>query len=228
MVQVDVFWAYAFGGSLADAGGDKLTEERHPVANKYFTYTLLFLCISWAPTGMYLLAQHTSWETMQVYNDLSAIPPWLIVAFGLTNITQGILGFFVSRHFIKAGYRKLATINWMAGYFFMFFILIYGWDGTGLDRFLYDRDCFGGLPWSVGAGLGEGAGFNFLTSSVAKTLYVEGIWLLAPFFVLFGAWKQMDKGVSPVAAVGKHLFQIGMVVLPLALLSAGIGWWWLF
>ena len=97
--------------------------------------------------------------------------------------------------------------------------------GTGIDRFLYDRDCFWGVPWSVGAGLAEAAGFNFLTSSVAQALYVESIWLLVPFFVLFGIWKKMDKGVAPLAAVGKHLFQIWMIIVPLALLSAGVGWW---
>ncbi len=223
MVQVDVFWAYALGGSLAEAGGDKMLNQHDSVGNHYFAWTMIFLSVFWAPTGMYLLAQHPSWETMQVYDSISDIPPWLIVGFGLTNITQGILGYFTTRFLMKSNLTKFATLNWMLGYFLLFFVLIYGWDGTGIDRFLYDRDCFNGTAWTAGAGFQEGAGVYFLISSVAKTLYIEGAYLLIPYFLLVARWAQHNRQYG-IPAILKLLMRVFLMALPAAILCAAALW----
>src|SRR5262245_41260624 len=95
MVQVDVFWAYGWGAALAAAGGKPLALHNKPFESKYFVKALLFLSLIWAPTGMLLLLRHPSWETMQAADKLQSMSEWLILAFGITNVTQGILGFHV-------------------------------------------------------------------------------------------------------------------------------------
>jgi len=40
MIQVDVFWSFAMGASLATLAGDQLKESTSIFANKYFAYTV--------------------------------------------------------------------------------------------------------------------------------------------------------------------------------------------
>ena len=188
MVQVDVFWAYGIGASLAMASGLQLRKANKPMETKYFIATLLVLALVWAPTGMLLLLRNTSWETMQVAESFDSLSPWLVLAFGITNVTQGILGFWVGSRLVRAGNFYLANLNWMLGYFGMFFILVYGWDGLGFDRFLFDRAMQNGhAAWTPGSGatiatLIPSIG-RFLTSSVALTLFIDGV-VLVPALVL--------------------------------------------
>lgn len=224
MVQVDVFWAYGLGASLAAAAGRQLRREPRPFVTHYFVLTVLFLALVWAPTGLLLLLRHPSWETMQVAPSLSAIPPFVVLAFGVTNVTQGILGYWVGQRLMARGRSELAQLNWLAGYLGMFFILLYGWDGLGYDRFLYDRDMFNGVPWSPGAGLQRGAGPAILVSSVARTLYLDGVFLVPSLLVLFGRWS--SEGARSVtspqpaptarAFAGLYLFAVFFLALPSA------------
>ncbi len=218
MVQVDVFWAYGFGASLAVAAARPLRTEPRPLASPHFVFTLLFLSLVWAPTGMLLLLRHPSWETMQAASSITAIPPFLVLGFGITNVTQGILGFWVGHRLTTAGRFGLAHLNWLFGYLGMFFILLYGWDGLGYDRFLYDRDMFHGVAWSPGAGLQPGAGPRFLLSSVAGTLYLDGAFLLPAFFALFVRWIRSDVASAPSALrlVASYLAAVFFAALPLA------------
>src|SRR4051812_31150524 len=126
MVQVDVFWAYGWGASLAAAAGRPLAKSERPFASSYYVSTVLFLALCWAPTGMLLLLRHPSWETMQAAPQLQSLSEWLILAFGITNITQGMLGFWIGQRLLRQGKDYLAHLNWLAGYFGMFFILLYG------------------------------------------------------------------------------------------------------
>lgn len=223
MVEVDIFWAYAIGGSCAAAAGTPLAAAPAPTDTPYFTRTLLLLALVWAPTGLLLLLRHPSWETMQVADSFAAIPPWLTLGFGVTNITQGILGFWVGAWLLARGRGYAAHLNWMFGYFAMFFVLLYGWDGRGYDRFLYDRDMFGGVAWTPGAGLQPGAGPRFLLSTVARTLYLDGIYLLPPLLYLIGRWHHDDhpelrRGIGGWA--GLHLAMVFGVALVGAALTA--------
>jgi hypothetical protein len=212
MVQVDVFWAYGWGASLAVAAGRQLAATKKPFETKFFVWTLLFLSLFWAPTGMLLLIRHPSWETMQAAENFLAMSEWIVLAFGITNITQGILGFWVGRQLMLHGKYYMAQLNWILGYFGMFFILLYGWDGLGYDRFLYDRDMYPGSPaWEAGVGTAGGvlaAIVAFLTSSVAITLYIDGLWLLPPFLILALAWFRKDAQLAlgengPIPSRGK-------------------------
>ncbi len=207
MVQVDVFWGYGWGASLAVAAGRQLARAEKPYETRYHASTILFLALSWAPTGLLLLIRHPSWETMQVARDFAHIPAWLTLAFGITNITQGLVGFWVGRGLMARGRYHAAQLNWIVGYFGMFFILLYGWDGLGYDRFLYDRDMLPGSPaWTAGAGTAAGvipAIAAFLTSSVAVTLYIDGLWLLPPFAFLFDRWHREGARLAGVAEPGR-------------------------
>ncbi len=223
MVQVDIFWAYGLGGSLAAAAGRQLKKVEKPLETSYFVKTVLFLALIWAPTGLLLLLRHPSWETMQAAPTLAAMPPFLVLAFGITNVTQGVLGFVVGQKLMAAGKHYAAHVNWLMGYVGMFFILFYGWDGLGYDRFLYDRDMFGGAAWSPGAGLGAGAGVAFLASTVARTLYLDGVFLLPPLLYWFGKWivagAESDASI-PERDKPKSATRLGLLYLAAVFLLA--------
>ncbi|CBL44566.1 hypothetical protein HDN1F_09830 [gamma proteobacterium HdN1] len=228
MVQVDVFWAYGWGASLAVAGGKMLLAEKKPFESEFFVKTLLFLSLFWAPTGMLLLIRHPSWETMQVAENFSSMSEWLILAFGLTNITQGIVGFWVGLKLLEKGHHYLAHLNWLLGYFGMFFILLYGWDGLGYDRFLYDRDMLPGSPaWTAGAGTGGtvmgalSSLVTLLTSGVAITLYIDGLWLIPPFALLVCSWfRRNGSELSYVSMVLKYIAGVFVLGFGSAAVSA--------
>jgi hypothetical protein len=215
MVQVDIFWGYGWGASLAVAAGAQLLKADKPYETTYWAKTLAFLALFWAPTGLLLLMRHPSWETMQAAAHFYDMSEWLVLAFGITNITQGMLGFAVGYWLLKNGRWYAAQMNWLLGYFGMFFILLYGWDGLGYDRFLYDRDMHAGSPaWTPMAGTGGGvidALTQFLFTifnpqgnpTVAATLYTDGLWLIPPFALLLISWTR--DGVLRDYAPGREL-----------------------
>ncbi len=227
MVQVDVFWAYGLGAGLAAAAGRQLKDEDEPFVTTYFIKTLLFLSLIWAPTGMLLLLKHPSWECMQVPNSLSDLPPWLILGFGITNVTQGILGYWITVKLYKSGKYYLANLNWLAGYLGMFFILVYGWDGMGWDRFLYDRDMFPGSPaWQPGLELTSADRLSFFWSSVAITLYIDGAFLIPPMLIMMPKWyrkgARMDGTISEdqIPSIAQGIFVYLFIVFGVGLGSA--------
>ena len=184
MVQVDVFWSYGLGASFAAAAARQLRKIGNPFESKYFTCTLLFLSLVFAPSGIYLLWEFPHWETMQVATTWGDLPAWLVTTFAVTNVALGILGFYVSYWFIKKGRYYAAHIQYFLGYFCMFFILLYGWDGTGWQRFLYDATMHDGVLWSPG--MHDGLGF--LTSHVCFTLLGMGVVLVPALGLPMIAW----------------------------------------
>lgn len=198
MVQVDVFWSYAIGATFAASASRQLKELsdlsdwKRAFINKYFVYTLLFLSCLFAPSGVYLLWAFPQWETMQVATNRADIPAWLVTLFVITNITQGILGYWVAYKFIQKGKIKYAWLQVIIGYLIMLFILIYGWDGTGWQRFLYDASMHGGALWRTG----EYDGISFLKGHVAYTLYGMGI-VVGPFLLLpILKWIKKDSVIE--------------------------------
>lgn len=193
MVQVDVFWAYGLGAGYAMAAARQIKklqagettagslpsvkkeEKKLPFwKNTYFISNLLYLGLLFAPSGLYLVWQFTSWETMHAGDK--SMPGWLVALFGLTNISQGILGFWVVWKLLEAGKNFLAYLQVPAGYFGMFFILVHGWDGTGYKRFFSESvEQFQTWTWATA--------INWLTSDVAITLYVMGV-ILIPILIV--------------------------------------------
>ncbi len=169
MIQVDFFWAYAFGATFAFAACRQIKEETCKwYESKYFTWTVFYLAIFFAPSGVWLLKNHTSWETMQLFNTYQDVPTIWVLIFTVTNVLDGIIAYYVCYKFIKKRNYYYAGLQVILGYFIMFFILAHGWDGWGFDRFFYDRAMNSDIAWTAGSG----NAITWLTSSVAITLYV--------------------------------------------------------
>jgi len=184
MVQVDVVWSYAFGASFAAAAAHQLKKEDKPFSTKWFVFTLLFLSLLFAPSGIYLLWEHTQWETMQVATCKEDLPAWLVTLFAFTNITQGILGYYVSYKLAKSNKLYASHVNWIVAWIIFWFILVCGWDCTGYQRFLYDMSVNNGELWSPGKHMGISF---FYASRVWWTLIVMGCFF-APMLVWGTQW----------------------------------------
>ncbi|MDD5225341.1 MAG: hypothetical protein PHE84_15260 [bacterium] len=186
MVQVDVFWSYAFGAGFAMSAARQLAHDREKnngnfFENKYFTHTLLFLSILFVPSGASLLWAYPDWETMQVAVNKDSLPVWLVTAFTITNITQGLLGFWVTYHFIIKKKLYAAFFQSWISYFLFFFILVHGWDGTGYQRFFsFTRPDFLAWNWANAK--------VWLTCPVALMLLFWGVFLVPWLGLLCGRW----------------------------------------
>lgn len=209
MVQVDVVWAYAFGSTFAAATAHQLQREEKPFNNKSYTFILLFLAIFFAPSGLYLLWQFPQWETMQVAASRDDIPAWLVVIFAVTNITQGIAGYWTTYWLARRGRFQLAHANWMAAWIIFWFILACGWDGTGYQRFLYDASVMGGEPWAPGKHMGLSF---FYGSNVFRALVV-----MALCFVPMLAYGMVSPGRAETARDSAHGGRLPGAPLSLAL-----------
>jgi hypothetical protein len=227
MVQVDIVWSYAFGATFAAAAARQLEKEEKPFNNKWYVFILLFLSIFFAPSGLYLLWEHTQWETMQVATTFSDIPAWLVTIFAVTNITQGILGYWTTFWLIKRKNYYGAHANWMVAWIIFWFILVCGWDCTGYQRFLYDMSVNNGALWEPGKMMGISF---FYASRVWWTLVVMALFfapmLLYGYINFTREGAKMDKGIpsDKVPGVMKILISYFVtqwgICLGLAILAA--------
>jgi hypothetical protein len=210
MVQVDVFWSYGLGATFAVASSRQLLARRRAAApeaqgepsereervgppthsrwrDPYLLRTLLFLALVFAPSGVYLVWEFPSWETMHMGDR--GMPAWLITAFAITNVTQGLLGFWVVERLLAAGRSYLAYLQILVGYVGMFFILVHGWDGKGYQRFFSPtREDF--VNWN-----GDWAAW--LTSDVAFTLLGMGVVLVPALMWAAVAWQREGYRLAP-------------------------------
>lgn len=182
MVQVDVFWSYGLGSGLALAAGRQLEKKEEPWINPYFIGTVLWIALFFATSGLYLLWNFPYWETMFLARDHADIPAWLAVLFAVTNITQGILGYYVVWRLLRAGNKGLAKFQAVWSHAAMLLILIFGWDGSGWRRFTYagtgdDWRNNVALPWT-----------QFFSSPVFHALLGMGVILVPTYFYLVRRW----------------------------------------
>ncbi|MHB8895936.1 MAG: hypothetical protein ACYC99_12290 [Candidatus Geothermincolia bacterium] len=217
MVEVDVFWSYGLGASFALAAFRQIREieadkedvqelklnrgqlrdfkrlikeiERGDSAftNQYFLKTLLFLSLLFVPSGSNLLWSNPSWETMQV-GSYEKIPGWLVSGFTITNVTQGILGYWVTRNLLLKGEYYKAAQQTIYAYLAFWFILVNGWDKTGYKRFFSkDREAFDN--WK------PGNVFGFLGSDVMRILLAYGAVFIPLMLYWMTRWlKEGYKG----------------------------------
>jgi len=198
VVQVDVFWAYGFGAGYALSAHRQLKAEyvadpakadRDQWLSRSFVRSLLFMSLLFAPSGLYLLWAFPDWETMQVAVNHRSLPAWLVTAFAITNVTQGILGYWVTRRLIVWGSTHAALGNLVLAYVGFFFVLVHGWDGTGYTRFFSsNREDF--LSWNGNLWYEEI--FDWLLSDVALTLLGMGV-IMLPVVYLHGI-RQLEEG----------------------------------
>jgi hypothetical protein len=213
MVQVDVFWAYGIGAGFAVAASHQLvTGSRRPLLQEpQAVSTLLYCGLLFAPSGAWLLWAFPSWETMQVADTHAALPAWLVALFAITNVSQGLLGFWVARRLIQRGRAYAAFLQAGLGYLGMFFILVHGWDGTGYRRFFSpDQAAFG--RWQADGGPIPIA--RWFGSPVALTLYGMGA-VLIPVMV---------AGLAIGLVAGIVGLGLGTAIVASALVNL-TGWW---
>ncbi|MBI2889888.1 MAG: hypothetical protein HYY13_03785 [Nitrospirae bacterium] len=183
MVQVDVFWTFAIGSSFAAAASRQLKNEKKPYVNKYFVYTLVFLSVLFAPSGVYLLWAFPGWETMFMLDR--NVHPSIPCIFAATNILFGILGWRMAYGYIKKGQPGAVHRLYLFGYAMMFGILGFGW-----KRFFYSgtiEEWRAGVPYSVSA---------WFTSDVALALLVMGVIIAPPLIYPYRAWPREGKALS--------------------------------
>lgn len=200
MVQVDVFWSYGIGAGFAFANTIELEAQQHAGRTAYdhrsFRNALLYLASFFVPSGAFLLWQFTSWETMHTATRAD-IPGWFVAVFSLTNFTQGVLGFAVAAAFLRRGRPYGAYLQWLFGYFGLFFILVHGWDGTGYKRFFSStREDLLNWNWGTAA--------RWFTEDVALSLMLMGIVMLPLMFALMArdlkrgyATNHFDERIGP-------------------------------
>ncbi len=161
------------GEPAPPAGTSWWADFKDLLQNRYMMFNILFAALLFAPSGIYLVWGTPNWETMQVGGR--GMPSWLIVTFAITNITQAILGFWVTERLIVNGRQYLGALQAWFGYFGMFFILVHGWDSFGWHRF-FSEDKADFLAWNSQPALDQVNAW--LTSDVALTLYGMGLILI--------------------------------------------------
>jgi hypothetical protein len=160
-------------GSDKPASGTWWPDFKDLLQNRFMVVNILYAALIFAPSGLYLLWDFTNWETMQA--GTKSMPAWLIVGFAITNITQAMLGFWVTERLIVHGRQYLAAMQTFIGYFGMFFILVHGWDSFGWHRF-FSEDRADFLAWNSEPAIDQVT--SWLTSSVALTLFAMGFILI--------------------------------------------------
>jgi hypothetical protein len=218
MVQVDVFWSFGLGAGFAAAAARQIGKQDDPFESKFFVKNLIFLSCFFVPSGAILLWGFPEWETMQV-GTYKTIPAWLVGAFTLTNVTQGILGYWLAWKLIRGGNYRGAWMLCGLGYFLMFFILVHGWDGMGYQRFFYSCSWWGGArectPWTPETYWV----LKWATlSPVAWTLYAMGAVMLPLLFYWMSDWVKRGYELGDVdkeRAVNTSRMDIVKVILRL-------------
>jgi hypothetical protein len=183
MVQVDVFWSYGLSAGLALAGHREIAKAPSWWENKAFLFNVLWTACVFAPSGIFLLWSFPGWETMFVATNHSSIPAWLVTIFALTNVTQGVLGFYITSSLIRSGRWSAAVWQPIWSHAAMFFILVVGWDGTGFRRFFYPGT---GEEWHTGVHYDLS---QFFSGPVFFSLLGLGVVFLPTYFGLIRALK---------------------------------------
>jgi hypothetical protein len=211
MLQVDFVLTYAIGATLAAAAARQIEKEDKPFSNRYFVYLIIFLSCLYVPFTIFFLWRFPHWQTMQVAAEHADIPAWLVFIFAATNITQGILGYWISFKLIRKKKYYAAHVNWMVSWLLFWFILVCGWDGTGWQRLLYDPTKFNGRLWTPGTYMG----LDYLTSNVFLSILVMGVILGPPFVYALITW--IVEGLRSDSSVSKKEIPGTLMVATLTL-----------
>lgn len=200
MVQIDVFWSYGFGATYAIAAhatlrrdwqADREAADAAQFYAKPFVWCLFYLSMVFAPSGAYLLWAFPDWETMQVAESHASLPAWLVTLFTVTNVTQGILGYWLTRRHIVRGENLAAFMHLAVSNFLFWFVLLHGWDGTGYQRFLSEtRADF--LDWPAYDP------WHFIGSGPMLALVGLGVFVVP---VLFLHWSALFRDSAIIAGL---------------------------
>lgn len=130
MLQVDCLITFAIGSSLATAAGDALKVTEHCTQNKFFVFTIVHLSLIVSPLNVYMLWEHTGFETMFYYDaSMHGIWPALNIA---ASTLSGIAGFLAAWKLVKLNKELTAYTMWTSTY-----TILIGLMSCHYDRFLY-------------------------------------------------------------------------------------------
>lgn len=189
MLQVDLFWVYGIGAMFATAAAKQLKlREKRILGNVHFAALMIYISVIFVPEALWLLWSFPHWETMHVWKSLEEIPTAYVTLFIAGDALLAIVGFWVAAKLIISGKEYAAHIQWIAGYFSFFFVLIHGWDGTGWQRFTWDPTVTG-AAWEAGKTML----LEFAKSNVALTLYAMAAPTIAPLIV--GGYRWLKDGL---------------------------------
>lgn len=174
-------------GYVRNGTAKQLKNEKNLFGNAYLAALLFYISVIFVPEAIWLLWSFPHWETMHVWSSLSEIPTAYVTAFIAGDALLAVIGFWIAAKLIKSGRDYLAHIQWIAGYFAFFLVLVYEWDGTGWQRFTWDPTVTG-MPWAAGRTMGV----NFATSNVAITLYAMALPTIVPLIV--GGYRWLKSG----------------------------------
>ncbi|KAF9421212.1 hypothetical protein BGZ94_008884 [Podila epigama] len=182
MIEVDVFWSFSFGALFAATSAGALKNEKDFWKTPSFVYTLLFLSLIFAPSGLYLLWDNPGWESMFVLGDKNEIHAILPTVFAFTNVLLGIIGYYVTYNKIREHRFETqlpTTIHkyWVHAYTCFCAIL-----GLGYNRFMYPSDY---VDWRAGMVYPLTA---FFTSRILFTLLAMGVILLPAAYIPAYIW----------------------------------------
>ena len=224
MVQVDFFWAYGIGAGLGLASASSRSARvRDLVKEGPAFHTLLFLSLVLVPAGFVSLWSNPSWQTMHAGSR--DLPVWLVGLFGVTNVTQGLLGFWVARRLCARGRPFAAYLQWVLGYLCFFFILVHGWDGTGYRRFFSaTREALDGWTWAT-ARAWTGSGVAALVGAMLAVFVPWNLGLAVPW-LRAGA---RERGLEPPrpAPLALSLLALQLVAIPLLAVASSLLVRWL-
>ncbi|KAK3813355.1 MAG: hypothetical protein J3Q66DRAFT_390221 [Benniella sp.] len=191
MIEVDVFWSFSFGALFAACSAGSLKNQETFWNTPSFVYTLLFLSLIFAPSGLYLLWDNPGWESMFVLGDKNEIHAILPTIFAFTNVLLGIIGYYVTYKRIRK-YRSQQPSNtaihapWVHAYTIFCAIL-----GLGYNRFMYPSDY---VAWRAGETFPLTA---FFTSRILYTLLAMGVVLLPAAYIPCYIWLKYETLVTP-------------------------------
>lgn len=184
MLQTDLFFSYGLASGLAIAAKMQLKKEPHPLVNKYFLATVLWLSLGFVPQILYLMRRFPAWESMFVVSEFPDYPAWFISLYAMAVVIVGVLGFHVTNSLLKKDktFAAFAQVGWSNAA--AAFLATIGWDGTGYKRLLYTGT---GTDWANGLSFPFA---DFFTSPVfINLLWLEAL-LLIPYSILFIRWSR--------------------------------------
>ncbi|MGC0416295.1 hypothetical protein [Embleya sp. AB8] len=231
-IQAVLFLSYAVGATFALASARQLqawerraagrrapaelaVRIRARTANPYLCLTVLFAAVLLVPTGVFMLWQNPSWQTMHSAHRHTDVWAGFVLVYAGGCVLAVLAGFLAGQALVLVGAAYWVFVQAVAAWFVMFLILVHGADGSGYRRVL-TTNSHDFATWSrrgVGrnvldfANSGTMFALVFLGGPVLLLLFLTEISWLAEGWRLPGAdaERKVPKPVAvAIAAAGVH------------------------
>jgi hypothetical protein len=120
MVPFDIPAILVITQSLAVSAKNNLKNEKSLLLNKYFLFTMMFVCFLFLPSSLFFYQGWPDWEWMY-FIKASAVNPFGLPLFAIILILCGAGGFIITHYLIKNAKNKIAYI--LLGLVIVYFLL---------------------------------------------------------------------------------------------------------